>query len=71
VKVGYSFTQGHPQVRINMAKKFAEAKGFNLVCEVFKKPDWFWCGSEVLLNILRILTHQEVIFILSFVMTLK
>jgi hypothetical protein len=43
-----------------MAKKFAEAKGFNLLCEVFGKNDWPWPGGEILIIILKTLNVPDV-----------
>ena len=47
-----------------MAKKFADAKGFVLLSEVFKKSDWLWPGGDILLNILKTINVPDVILFL-------
>eukprot|EP01038_Epipyxis_sp_PR26KG_P004500 gene4500-6357_t len=59
-KIGYTFSPGYPMIRVQMARRFAEAKGFYMVGEIFKKSDFAWLGSEIMLHILKILTVQEV-----------
>lgn len=57
-KAGYNWNPGFPQFRIQAAKKFHELKGFHIVAEVLKKPDW--PGSEAVLILLNMVNSQEV-----------
>lgn len=59
-KVGYTFTPGNPALRIAIAKKFQEANGFHLLNSVLKRPDFTWPGCEHVLNILKILSLNDV-----------
>jgi len=60
-KVGYTFTPGNPALRIAIAKKFQEANGFHLLNSVLKRPDFTWPGCEHVLNILKILSLNDVL----------
>lgn len=59
-KIGYSFSPGYPVVRLQMARKFAEAKGFNVLMDAMRAPQFPWPGGDVLLNILRTIQNAEI-----------
>jgi hypothetical protein len=47
-KVSWNQYSGYPQVRISIARKFAEANGFSKVLSVLKDPETPWLGTDVL-----------------------
>lgn len=59
-KVGFTFTPGHPAVRIHMAKRFTEESGFEMLLEVFRQPKFTWPGGDVLHIFLKLLNIGEV-----------
>jgi hypothetical protein len=65
-KSAYAFSPGFPLFRVQAAKKFHELKGFNLVAEQLKRPDFPWPGSEDCLIILNMINTPEVSFLFVF-----
>jgi hypothetical protein len=59
-KSAYSFNPGYPMYRLQVAKKFHEYKGFNVLIEHLKKPEFPWTGSDDLLIILNMINVPEV-----------
>ena len=55
VKVGWSQTQGFPQVRVMFVRKFADSHGFDHVLAVLKHPEQPWMGTEALAILLKAL----------------
>eukprot|EP01033_Poteriospumella_lacustris_P000104 gene104-67_t len=53
-KTGFHLSTGFPSVRIAVAKKFAEYRGFQKVVQALRMGDGLWCGCDVLQCILGI-----------------
>ncbi len=60
-KVGFTFTPGHPAVRITAIRKFLEGKGFVTLAQCLKASDCAWPGTDVLVSILNTINSPEVI----------
>lgn len=60
-KIGFTFTPGHPAVRITAIRKFLEGKGFIILSQTLKSADCCWPGTDVLVNILNTINSPEVI----------
>jgi hypothetical protein len=59
-KVGYTYNHGYPLVRIQLARKLSEQKGFARIAEVLQRPDLPWMGTEVLFHLLNTMQLNEV-----------
>eukprot|EP01039_Chlorochromonas_danica_P010659 gene10659-11821_t len=59
-KLGYTFTPGFPQVRIQLSRKFAELRGFLKVSELLKRSDVPWLGAEIFLHLLNTIQLPEI-----------
>lgn len=59
-KVGYTFIPGYPAIRVQIARKFMECKGFTIVSNLLERDDFLWPGGDQLLIILKIITVSEV-----------
>jgi len=64
--MGYTFAAGMPHVRINLARRFAENKGYDILISVFSNPLFKWTSAEVFMHILKLLHVQEVRVILFY-----
>lgn len=60
-KMGYTYSSGMPLVRISLARRFAELKGFESLVSVFGNPNYKWTSAEIFLHVLKVLTIQEVL----------
>lgn len=59
-KVGYTYTPGFPAIRTQTARRFAEVKGFQLVCEVIAMASVPWYGSELYLSLINVINLPEI-----------
>ena len=59
-KMGYTFATGMPHVRINLARRFADNKGYDILISALSNPLYKWTSAEVFLHILKLLHVQEV-----------
>lgn len=64
-KTGFHLSTGFPSVRIAVAKKFAEYRGFQKVVQALRMGDGLWCGCDVLQCILGISNGYDVRLVAS------
>ena len=58
-KSGYSYTPGFPNVRVHLIKQFNAVKGFKVVLEALKHPDFVWIGGEGMLSLLKAISGVQ------------
>ena len=59
-KSGYTFTPGFPSVRLHAIKRFVDGKGFNILLDIFRNPQFIWPGGEAMMILLKVFNMNEV-----------